>query len=74
MPRIHGRRPEVFPGVLARFRAVFGDELTVLMLPDGCWEIAVPEAAWLRYFSGAPELRAGSALVTRLAHGDPETG
>jgi hypothetical protein len=63
MPRVHGRSPEVFPDVLARFRSVFGDEVAAVMLPDGCWEITAPEAAWLRYLGGAPELRAGLALV-----------
>jgi hypothetical protein len=72
MPRVHGRRPEVFPDVLARFRSVFGDEVAAVMLPDGCWEITVPEAAWLRYLGGAPELRAGLALVIWLAHGEPD--
>jgi hypothetical protein len=73
MPRIHGRRPEVFPGVLARGRAVFSDdEMTAEMLPDGCWEIVISEAGWMRHFAGKPELQAGGALVGYLAHGVPQ--
>lgn len=49
MPRIHGRRPEAFPGILARHRATFSDdELTAEMLPDGCWEIVISQAGWMR--------------------------
>jgi hypothetical protein len=72
MPRVHGRRPEVFPDVLARFREAFGDDTAAVMLPDGSWEITVPVPAWLRYWGGPPELRAGLFLTTWLAHGKPE--
>lgn len=71
--KIHGRRPEVFPGVLARHRAVFrDDELTAEILPDGCWEIAISDAGWARHFGGRAELRAGCALIGQLAHGNQE--
>ncbi len=64
MPRIHGRRPEVFPGILERCRAVFGDDETAAeMLPDGCWEITVSGAGWLRHFNGKPGMQAGCALT-----------
>ena len=72
MPRIHGRRPEVFPEVLARHRAVFrDDELTAEMLPDGCWEIVISDAGWLQHFGGKPWIQEGCALIGHLAHGAP---
>lgn len=70
MPRVHGRSPEAFPGVLARHRAVFSDdELTSGLRPDGSWEVVISDAGWLRHFGGKPGVQEGSALIGYLAHG-----